>query len=369
MRLERAELRHIALPLLYPFETSFGLESEKHCVLVRLDCEGVTGWGECVALKGPWYSEETTSTAWHILSEFLIPTILGRDVDTAAALLQMLARVRGNRMARSALEGAFMDALARSRGQSLSHLLGGEREVIESGVSIGIQLSPSALVATVERELAAGYRRAKLKIKPGADIEYVRAVRNAFPDAQLMVDANSAYTLDDAGHLRELDALGLTMVEQPLAHDDILDHARLATQLQTPICLDESIHSAGDARHALDSGSCRIINIKAGRVGGLTEAVRIHDLCRARGVPVWCGGMLETNIGRAHNVALASLPGFTLPGDISASERYFADDIACPGFTVSAQGMLTVPTTPGIGVEVDDQKLERVTQRRLELIA
>lgn len=369
MRLERAELLRIALPLLYPFETSFGLESEKHCVLVRLDCEGVTGWGECVAMNGPWYSEETTGTAWHILSEFLIPHVLGRDIDSAAALLQKLARVRGNNMARSALEGAFLDALARSRGQSLAQLLGGERDEIESGVSIGIQPTPGALVATVERELAAGYRRAKLKIKPGADIEHVNAVRRAFPDAQLMVDANSAYTLDDADRLRQLDAFGLTMIEQPLAHDDILDHATLAAQVETPICLDESIHSVRDAWHALNLASCRIINIKAGRVGGLTEAVRVHDVCRERDVPVWCGGMLETNIGRAHNIALASLQGFTLPGDISASERYFADDIAYPGFTVSAQGTLSVPTTPGTGVEVDDRRLERVTQRRVELVA
>ncbi|MDQ3328072.1 MAG: o-succinylbenzoate synthase, partial [Chloroflexota bacterium] len=280
MRLERAELRLVTLPLRYPFETSFGIEEEKHCVLLRLDCEGATGWGECVAMNGPWYSEETTGTAWHILTEFMMPLVLGRDFDSAWDLLQPLARVRGNNMARAALEGAFLDALARSRRLSLAHMLGGERTAIESGVSIGIQQSPTALLKTVERELAAGYRRAKLKIKPGADIEFVRAVRHEFPEAQLMVDANSAYTLDDLAHLRALDAFGLTMIEQPLSHDDIVDHATLAAKVQTPICLDESIHSTRDARHALDLASCRIINIKAGRVGGLTEAIRIHDLCR-----------------------------------------------------------------------------------------
>jgi len=367
--LERVELRLIALPLLHPFETSFGVEAEKHCVLVRLDCEGVTGWGECVAMNGPWYSEETTGTAWHILTQFILPHVLGRDFDSAQELQGRLARVRGNKMARAALEGAFLDALARSRDRSLAHFLGGERTEIESGVSIGIQSSPEALVAKVERELATGYRRAKLKIKPGSDIEFVRAVRLAFPEAQLMVDANSAYTLEDAEHLRSLDVFGLTMIEQPLGHDDIVDHATLSARVQTPICLDESIHSTQDARHALELASCRIINIKAGRVGGLTEAIRIHDICRNRGVPVWCGGMLETNIGRAHNVALASLPGFTLPGDISASERYFVEDIAYPNFRVSSHGTLAVPTTPGTGVEVDEQRLERVTLRRTELVA
>ncbi len=366
MRIERAELRAIALPLLHPFETSFGVEHEKHCLILSLHCEGVTGWGECVAMSGPWYSEETTGTAWHILTEFLLPRVLGVSLDSADDLLSRLARVRGNNMARATVEGAFLDALARSRNISLSEMLGGVLPEIPSGVSIGIQSSPSDLVATVERELQANYRRVKLKIRPGADLEYVREVRRRFPDIQIMVDANSAYQATDASHLRGLDEYGLTMIEQPLAHDDIVDHAILARQLATPLCLDESIHSTEDARKALNLGSCRVINIKSGRMGGLTESVRTHDLCRDPGVPVWCGGMLETNIGRAHNVALASLPNFTLPGDVSASERYFAEDIAFPNFELTSAGTIPVPSGPGIGVEVDESRLAQVTLRREE---
>lgn len=369
MRVERVELRLIALQLKHAFGTSFGTESEKRCVIVRLDCEGATGWGECVAMDGPWYSEETTGTAWHILSEFMVPQALGQDLDSAEDLLELLQRVRGNRMARAALEAAFMDAFAISRDMSLAALLGGALSEIESGVSIGLQPSPSALVETVERELAAGYRRVKLKIKPGADREYVHAVRNRFPEVPLMVDANSAYRLEDTDTLSALDGYGLMMIEQPLAPDDIIDHATLAARIETPICLDESIHSTDDARKALDMRSCRIINIKSGRMGGLIESVRTHNLCSERGVPVWCGGMLETNIGRAHNVALSSLPGFTLPGDVAASDRYFERDIAFPNFEVSDHGTISVPDVPGIGVEVDQARLEEVTLRREEFRA
>lgn len=366
MRIERAELRAVALPLLHPFETSFGSEREKHCLLLSLHCEGVTGWGECVAMSGPWYSEETTGTAWHILSEFMLPQVLGKVFESAEELLGRLARVRRNNMARATVESAFLDALARSRNISLSRLLGGTRSDIASGVSIGIQPSPEDLVKTVERELRANYQRIKLKVRPGADTEYVRAVRRQFPDTQIMVDANSAYSLKDASHLARLDEYNLTMIEQPLAHDDIVDHALLASQVSTPVCLDESIHSTEDARKALDLGSCRIINIKSGRMGGLSESVRTHNLCGERKVPVWCGGMLETNIGRAHNVALASLPNFTLPGDVSASERYFAQDIAFPNFELTSRGTIPVPDTPGIGVEIDDARLQQVTLRREE---
>ncbi len=366
MRVERAELRAIGLPLLRPFETSFGAERVKHCLILRLDCEGVTGWGECVAMSGPWYSEETTGTAWHILSEFMLPQVLGQRLESPHELLDLVSRVRGNNMARAALEAAFLDALARSQDVSLSRFLGGTRTQIESGVSIGIQPSPAELVSTVEREMRAGYKRAKLKIKPGADIEYVREVRRHFPDTALMVDANSAYSLRDAGHLAALDEYELTMIEQPLEHDDIVDHAALAPKLRTPICLDESIHTPGDARKAIELGSCRIINIKFGRLGGLTQSVRTHDLCVERGVPVWCGGMLETNIGRAHNVALASLPGFTLPGDVAASSRYFKRDIALPNFELSPNGSIPVPASPGTGVEIDEAWLHEVTLRREE---
>jgi O-succinylbenzoate synthase len=364
--IERAELREVGLTLLRPFETSFGLQREKRCLLLRLDCEGVVGWGECVAGEGPWYSEETVGTAWHILSEFMLPQVVGRRVGSAEELLAPLRRVRGNNMARATVEAAYQEARARAGGVSLARLLGGERPEIESGVSIGIQASPSALVATVHRELAAGYRRIKIKVKPGADVEYARAVRELFPDVKLMVDANSAYRLEDAQHLRALDECDLLMIEQPLAHDDIVDHAALAKRLRTPICLDESIHSASDARKALELGSCRIINIKSGRLGGLSEAVRTHDVCAEHGAPVWCGGMLETNVGRAQNVALASLPGFTLPGDVSASERYFERDIAFPNIELNERGMIPVPQGPGSGVEVDERRLQETTVRREE---
>ncbi len=363
MRIEHAELRIISLPLKYPFETSFGVQTEKKCAVLRLDCEGATGWGECVAGEGPWYSEETTGTAWHILSEFALPLVVGQTFDSPDDLLRVLRPIRGNNMAKATIEFAYWDALARARNVPLSKLLGGTRTHVDCGVSIGIQESPDALVRTVERELLSGYKRIKLKIKPGADKEYVRRVRQEFPETLLMADANSAYTLEDASRLAKLDEYDLMMIEQPLRHDDIVDHAALAPQLRTPICLDESIHSAADARHALDLGACRIINIKTGRVGGLTEAVRVHDLCRERDVPVWCGGMLETNLGRAQNVALSSLPGFTLPGDVAASDRYYEKDIAFPNFDVGGRGEIEVRDTPGSGVEVDSSRLAEVTLR------
>lgn len=272
-------------------------------------------------------------------------------------------------MAQAALETAFLDALARSQSVSLAQLLGGVRTEIESGVSIGIQESPEALVRNVERELSAGYKRIKIKIKPGADHEYVRAVRREFPHVPLMVDANSAYTLADAERLAELDHFALMMIEQPLAHDDVLDHSILAGRIKTPICLDESVHSAEDARKALDLEACRVVNIKSGRLGGLTESVRTHDLCLKRATPVWCGGMLETNIGRAANVALSSLPGFTLPGDVAASARYFEHDVALPNFELTPGGMIAVPKGLGSGVEVDTRRLDQVTLLREEFTA
>ena len=366
MQIDRIELRHIKMHLVAPFETSFGVETDEEHIIVRVDGDGVTGWGECPAGAEPFYSYETTQTAWHILRDFLIPAVLHRhiaSIDEAAALT---ARVRGHNMAKAGLEFALWDAFAKARGVSLAKALGGTRDRIAVGVSIGIQPSPDALVKRVERYLAEGYRRIKIKIAPGRDLAFIVAVRQIFPDILLQVDANSAYTLADVAALRAMDDYRLLLIEQPLGYDDIFDHAKLQRELKTPICLDESIHSLADAQAALELGSCRIINIKPARVGGFTESKRIHDLCAARGAPVWHGGMLESGIGRAGNVALASLPNFTLPGDISASKRYFAQDIVEPEFQVAADGTMAVPTQPGIGVQVMQDRLERVTVRREE---
>ncbi len=364
MRIERIELRHIKMHLVAPFETSFGVEMDEQHVIVRVDAEGLIGWGESPAGAAPFYSYETTQTAWHILRDFLIPSVLGQEIANVDDALERGARVRGHNMAKAGLESALWDLFAKARGISLAKMLGGTRERIAVGVSIGIQPSPDALVQRIESYLREGYRRIKIKIAPGRDIAFTSAVRNTFPDILLQVDANSAYTLDDADTLRALDGFDLLLIEQPLGYDDIYDHSKLQPQLRTPICLDESIHSAADARAAIELGACRIINIKPGRVGGYTEAIKIHDWCASRDTPVWHGGMLESGIGRAGNVALASLPNFALPGDISASKRYFAQDIVEPEFTVDAQGMMAVPTKPGIGVEVLLDRLEEVTVRR-----
>lgn len=363
MRIEAIELRQIRLPLLTPFTTSFGTEIDRPCIIVTIDGEGMQGYGECVAGDGPWYSYETMDTAWHVMRDFLIPRLLGQEIEAPEQVWDLFAPVRGHNMAKAALEMTAWDLLAKARGVSLSTLLGGTRDRVAVGVSVGIQESPEALVRTVGEFLARGYGRIKLKIAPGEDQAFVRAVREAFPATLLQVDANSAYTLTDAPIFEAMDDLNLLLIEQPLASDDIVDHAMLQQHLQTPICLDESIHSPDDARHALDLGSCRIINIKPGRVGGHRQSRAIHDLCDGRGAPVWCGGMLETNIGRAHNVALASLPGFTLPSDISASARYYARDVAGPSFDLNEDSTLTVPTGLGIGVELDTEALEAATER------
>jgi O-succinylbenzoate synthase len=341
------------MPLLSPFTTSFGTEHNRPCLIVEVAGEGLTGYGECVAGDGPWYSYETIGTARHVMQEWLIPRLLQADIEYPAAVWDLFVPIRGHNMAKAALEMACWDLAARLEGIPLARLLGGTRDRVPVGVSVGIQASPDALVQTVDGFLADGYRRIKLKIEPGRDEAWVRAVRSAFPDTLVQVDANSAYTPADAELFQRMDDLSLLLIEQPLAHDDIVDHAALQRLLRTPLCLDESIHSPDDARHALDLGSCRIINIKAGRVGGHRRSREIHDLCLSRGAPVWCGGMLETNIGRAHNVALASLPGFTLPGDISASARYYARDVAGPEFVLNDDSTLTVPSGPGIGVEPD----------------
>ncbi len=369
MRIERIELRHIKLPLVAPFETSYGVETDEEHIIVRVGTDGITGWGECVAGPVPFYTYETNQTAWHVLRDFMIPILLGRDITNIEDALALGARVRGHNMAKAAIEAALWDAFARTRGVSLANLLGGTRERITVGVSVGLQASPRELVNRVAGYLKEGYPRIKIKIAPGRDLELVKAVRKEFPNVLLQVDANSAYTLDDANIFRAMDEYNLLLIEQPLGYDDIYDHSQLQRELKTPICLDESIHTRADARAALELDACRIINIKPGRVGGFTESKQIHDLCASRNVPVWCGGMLETGIGRAGNVALASLPNFKLPGDISASKRYYVEDIVEPPFEVAADGTMTVPTKPGIGVEVLLDQLERVTVRREEFVA
>ncbi len=369
MKIERIELRHIKMHLVAPFETSFGVETDEEHLIVRVDAQGLTGWGECPAGTEPFYSYETNQTAWHILRDFLIPNALGQNITSVDDAIQRGARVRGHNMAKAGLEFALWDLFAKARGVSLSKMLGGTREKIAVGVSIGIQASPEALVKRIEGYLREGYRRIKIKIAPGRDIAFTAAARRAFLSILLQVDANSAYTLDDVNTLRTLDEYNLLLIEQPLGYEDIYDHSKLQPQLKTPICLDESIHSVADAREGIELGACRIINIKPARVGGYAESKKIHDLCAMHGVPVWHGGMLESGIGRAGNVALASLPNFSLPGDISASKRYFAQDIVEPEFTVDAEGMMAVPTKPGIGVEVLLDRLDQVTVRREEFRA
>jgi O-succinylbenzoate synthase len=364
MRIDQIEIRLVRMPLIHPFETSFGREEERQTIIVAACGGGLTGWGEAATSPGPWYEYETVETAWHVLERFLAPLVSGQSVTSPEDVVRLMAPVRGHNLAKMGLEAAVWDLLGQARGQSLAEMLGGVRERVVVGVSVGIQDSVPALLERIDAFRAQGYGRIKIKIRPGWDVGVVRQVREQFPDIPLMVDANSAYTLDDAGLLAVMDEFGLLMVEQPLAYDDLVDHAALQRQLRTPICLDESVPSLAAARAALALGSGRIINIKPGRVGGLCAARAIHDLCRQQGVPVWCGGMLETGIGRAHNLALASLPGFVLPGDISASARYFEQDIVDPPFEVDREGMISVPSGPGMGVGVMLDRLDAVTHRR-----
>lgn len=359
--IERSRLRVVSLPLVSPFTTSFGTQVERRALLVELHAQGMVGFGECAAGIDPGYSSETYRTAMEALRRHVLPSILGRPAAPVAQQAQRWSWVRGHLMAKAAVEMALLDLSGRMAGLSLKEILGGEKERIPSGVSIGIQPSLDATLSAIERYLAQGYQRIKLKCKPGYDIQLAAAVRQRFPDTPVMLDANSAYSLDDAPRLRELDQFHLMMIEQPLGHDDLIDHAALQEQIETPICLDESVESLADLRAALRLGSGRILNIKLGRVGGLLPARQIHDRCRAAGWPVWCGGMLETGIGRAANLALASLPGFTLPGDTSASDRYFTEDLLTEPFTLAADGTLPVPSGPGLGVEVDPQRLDRAT--------
>ncbi len=369
-RLDALELRLVRMNLVEPFETSFGRIDSRRVLLVRLEAEGLAGWGEVVALEEPLYSYETVVTAWHALRDYFGAAVLGAPIASLADLASRLQRFRGHPMARAGLEMAYVDLVAQLRGESLSCVLGGARTEVQVGVSLGIQDTIDALSRRVDQHVALGYRRIKLKVKPRWDLEVVAAVRRRHPGILLSVDANAAYTLDDRAHLQGLDEFDLLMIEQPLDHDDLLDHAMLQPQLRTSLCLDESITGLRRAEQALAVGACRIVNMKTGRVGGYSQALAIHDLCVARGVPLWCGGMLETGIGRAHNIALASLPGFTLPADISASCRYYQRDLIVPEVVVRPDGMVDVPQKPGLGFDVDleyltaqTEQTERITPR------
>ncbi len=367
MIIDRIDLRLLRLPLVHFFETSFGRVHDRRFVLVTVHGEGATGWGECVAESDPYYSAETTETAWHVITAFLAPRVLGVSFDHPREVFAALRAVRGHHMAKAAIEMAAWDLYARQRGEPLSAVIGGCRTAIVSGVSVGIQDSLEQLADKIAGELAAGYRRVKIKIKPGWDVEAVDRIRQKFGAIPLMVDANAAYTLADADRLASLDAFGLMMIEQPLDYDDVRDHAVLQRRIATPICLDESIHSPGLARDAIDAGACRIINIKPGRLGGFAESIRVHDLCAAAGVPVWHGGMLESGIGRAHNIHLSTLPNFSLPGDVAASRRYFVPDLIDPPIEVAPDGTIAVPDGPGIGVAVNLDRIERATLRSIVL--
>ncbi len=364
MKVERINLYHVRMPLVSAFETSFGRINNRDCIIFEAFANNLVGYGECTADWDPGYSYETIGTGWHIMSDFIIPAVIGKELIDADDLQRRMTFVRGHNLAKAGLEMALWDLLGKSQGYSLREMLGGLHQKVGVGVSVGLQESPARLVDRVNGYVDQGYRRVKIKIKPGRDIEDAESVRKAFPDLRLQVDANSAYTLETAAALNPLDKLDLLLIEQPLAEDDLWDHHWLQANFHTPICLDESITSPRLARQALEMKACRVINIKAGRVGGLSQAVAIHDLCQEQGIPVWCGGMLETGIGRASNLALASLPGFTLPGDISATDRYYREDITHERFSLNADSTIDVPTSPGLGVSVDQQALERVTIKR-----
>ncbi len=364
MKVEAVELRQLRIPLVSPFETSGWREEEKTCILVKLESESLAGYGECAVSPGPWYSYETMTTAWHIMQDYNVPSVLGKNFETPAEVLEAFSRIRGHYMAKASFEMAVWDLFAKKQGVSLSKMLGGTKTKVESGVSIGIQQSTQHLLDVVSKFLSAGYRRIKIKIKPGHDVEPLTALRKSFPDTPISVDANGAYKPEDSSILTQLDAHHLTMIEQPFARDDLIDHANLQKMIKTPICLDESIVSISDLKAALALESCRVLNIKPARVGGLTNARMMHDICKSHKMPVWCGGLLETGIGRAHNVAVASLPGFTMPNDISASNRYFDKDIVEPEFTLNHDGTINVPTGHGIGVEVLEDRLDKFTFER-----
>ena len=364
MKIQKITLREIRMPLVTPFETSFGRLTNRRILLFEADVDGISGWGESVAGEGPFYAPETVETAWHILRDFIWPVLKDREFTSASEVWEMLAPIRGHNMAKGAIEAALWDAEAKHKGIPLWKLLGGVRNEISCGVSIGIKETYDELIATVERELAAGYQRIKIKIKPGKDIEPVERLRQRFPRIRLMVDANSAYRLEDWAHLKRLEAYYLMMIEQPLGWDDLYSHAELQRKLDTPICLDECIHTVEHARAAIELGACRIINIKLGRVGGYTPSREIHDLCQSKQIPVWCGGMLESGIGRAHNIALSTLENFSLPGDVTASRRYWVEDVIEPEVEVTPQGTIQVPMGSGIGYAPRLDRIEKLSARK-----
>jgi O-succinylbenzoate synthase len=362
--IQTIELREINLPLIHFFETSFGRTTKRRIILVRvLGPHGTEGWGECTCGEGPFYSDEWTETAWSTLKEFLAPMVVGRQIEGAPAVFDLMKSVRGHRMAKAAIETACWDMEAKRAGVPLWRHLGGVHEEIACGVSIGIQNSAAELIETIDKELKAGYQRIKIKLKPGWDFDIVKQVRTRFPDIRLMGDANSAYTLADADLFNKLDEFNLMMVEQPLAYDDMFDHAELQQAIKTPVCLDESIKTPADAEHAIGLSACKIINVKLGRVGGHAQAKRVEAIARQNRIPVWCGGMLESGVGRAHNIAMATLAGFSLPGDVSASERYWHEDIIDPPVTVAPNGTIKASDKPGIGFEVNRARIDRVTVR------
>ena len=369
LNIDAIHMREINMPLAYPFETSFGLTTGRRILLIELEAEGLTAWGECVAGEHPYFSDETIDTAWMMIETELAPRLLEADVERGGNCPDIFRQVRGHRMAKAALENAVWDLEAQVERISLAELLGGTRSVIPCGVSIGIQPSIPQLMNKIATELAAGYQRIKLKCKPGWDINIFEAVRKRWPDITLSCDANSAYRMKDLDHIASWDQFNLLMIEQPLWYDDFYFHSMLQKRLDTPICLDESIRNRRDALAAIDMESCRIINIKVGRVGGFSEAIAVHNAAEERGIPVWCGGMLETGIGRSHNIALSSLPNFSLPGDVSASSRYWTQDVIEPAVTVSPKGEIAIPTTIGRCFEVQLDRIEALTVRRHTLTA
>src|SRR5450755_862730 len=369
MKIETITLREIRMPLVHFFETSFGRLYSRRILLLTAGCEGVEGWAECVAGEDPFYSSEWIETAWSTIKEYLAPAVVARPLTAAHEVAGLMAKVRGHRMAKAAIENAAWDAEAKQKQQPLWKLLGGTTREIQCGVSIGIQDSIEQLLDKIETEVAAGYRRIKLKVKPGWDVNVLERVRSRWPDIVLSCDANSAYTLDQVEHLRKFDRFKLLMIEQPLWNDDIYYHARLQKELRTSICLDESIVNVRSAAFAVETAACRIINVKVGRVGGFSEALKIHDLCHAHNIPVWCGGMLETGIGRAQNIALSTLENFRLPGDVSASKRYWKEDIIDPEVEVSPQGMIAISDQRGRGYELRKDLIEKLTVRRETLRA
>jgi len=369
MNIELIAIRELKMRLKAPFETSFGVTHNRRILLVEVVADGVSGWGEVTTGETPSYNPETTDTAWHVISDFIAPLLTGKSIASAADVAALLAGIRGHEMAKAGVENALWDIEAQQKRLPLAKLVGGSWDEIRCGVSLGIRENPEALVKKVAEEVGNGYQRIKLKIKPGKDLEYVAAVRKEFPETQLSVDANSAYTLEDTEHLQKLDAFHLLMIEQPLRWDDIHSHAKLQKQIETAICLDECINSVNDAQAAIESGACRIINIKLGRVGGHSSARKVHDMCWQNNIPVWCGGMLEAGVGRAHNIAMSTLPNFTLPGDVSASARYWDEDIIDPEVEVTPQGTIRVPTTPGLGYKVKRELVEKLTVRKRDWAA